>query len=286
MDEESDETTPTAAEDPKDRDIEDQESPEPGPTAGDQPDSTEETARWAPPEDGIPASPQTVDPYQQAAGPYPPVPGAPPHAGGPQAQGSASHQQGAHPQGSGRYQHDPYRQDPYQQGPYQQGPYQQGPYQSGPVPYPAPPGYPAHAPKSKFASALAKGSTWRTALIPPGIALLGGIIVSIILTVILTSMSEFSALTEETGFNLDSLSYALPFVLMALSLFGSAALRLDINAPDSFDAQLSIFTTGAPLVVTIIIVGLLWSMTKISERRSLHPTGCPRGSASGSRPWR
>jgi hypothetical protein len=266
MDEESDETTPTAAEDPKDRDIEDQESPEPEPTAGDQPDSTEETARWAPPEDGMPASPQTVDPYQQAAGPYPPAPGAPPHAGGPQAQGSAPHQQGAHPQGSGRYQHDPYRQDPYQQGPYQQGP-----YQSGPVPYPAPPGYPAHVPKSKFASALAKGSTWRTALIPPGIALLGGIIVSIILTVILTSMSEFSALTEETGFNLDSLSYALPFVLMALSLFGSAALRLDINAPDSFNAQLSIFTTGAPLVVTIIIVGLLWSMTKISERRSPAP---------------
>ncbi|AZU02529.1 hypothetical protein CXR29_16790 [Brevibacterium linens] len=139
------------------------------------------------------------------------------------------------------------------------------------MPYPAPPGYPANAPKSKFASALGKGSTWKTALIPPGIALLGGIIVSIILTAILTSMSEFDSVTGETGLNLDSLNYALPFILMALSLFGSAALRLDINAPDSFNAQLSIFTTGAPLVVTIVIVGLLWWMTKISERRSPAP---------------
>jgi hypothetical protein len=120
-------------------------------------------------------------------------------------------------------------------------------------------------------SALGKGATWKTALIPPGIALLGGIIVSIILTVILTSMSEFGSVTEETGLNLDSLNYALPFILMALSLFGSAALRLDINATDSFNAQLSIFMTGAPLVVTIVIVGLLWWMTKISERRSPAP---------------
>ncbi|SMX96538.1 hypothetical protein BI49514_02837 [Brevibacterium iodinum ATCC 49514] len=232
MHDESDETKPTAAEDPKDQTAEDQESPEDEvPEAAETSDdpaaqgdeATEETARWAPPEDGTPTTEQTVDPYQQ---------------------------------------------DPYQQVPYQQGPHQQGHYQSGPVSYPAPPGYPANAPKSKFASALAKGATWRTALIPPGIALLGGIIVSIILTVILTSMSEFDSLTEETGLNLDSLNYALPFILMALSLFGSAALRLDINAPDSFNAQLGIFTTGAPLVVTIVTVGLLWWMTKLSERRS------------------
>ncbi|GGC42780.1 hypothetical protein GCM10010974_26460 [Brevibacterium sediminis] len=240
MHDESDETTPTAAEDPKDQTAEDQESPEDevpdaaetsdDPAAQDS-EATEETARWAPPEDGTPTTEQTVDPYQQA----------------------------------------PYQQTPYQQVPYQQRPHQQGPYQSGPVPYPAPPGYPANAPKSKFASALAKGATWKTALIPPGIALLGGIIVSIILTVILTSMSEFDSLTEETGLNLDSLNYALPFILMALSLFGSAALRLDINAPDTFNAQLGIFTTGAPLVVTIVTVGLLWWMTKLSERRSPAP---------------
>lgn len=235
MHDESDETKPTAAEDPKDQTAEDQESPEDEvPEAAETSDdpaaqgdeATEETAHWAPPEDGTPTTEQTVDPYQQ---------------------------------------------DPYQQVPYQQGPHQQGHYQSGPVSYPAPPGYPATAPKSKFASALAKGATWKTALIPPGIALLGGIIVSIILTVILTSMSEFDSLTEETGLNLDSLSYALPFILMALSLFGSAALRLDINAPDSFNAQLGVFTTGAPLVVTIVTVGLLWWMTKLSERRSPAP---------------
>ena len=282
MHDESDETKPTAAEDPKDQTAEDQESPEDEvpdaaetsddpaaqdseatevmdpvssdakssettgsaeSTGADEPDSgeddsTEETARWAPPEDGTPTTEQTVDPYQQAP-----------------------------------YQQTPYQQVPYQQRPHQQGPYPQGsgPYQSGPVPYPAPPGYPANAPKSKFASALAKGATWKTALIPPGIALLVGIIVSIILTVILTSMSEFDSLTEETGLNLDSLNYALPFILMALSLFGSAALRLDINAPDTFNAQLGIFTTGAPLVVTIVTVGLLWWMTKLSERRSPAP---------------
>ncbi|WP_262776225.1 hypothetical protein [Brevibacterium permense] len=240
MHDESDETKPTATEDPKDQTAEDQESPEDevpdaaetsdDPAAQDD-EATEETARWAPPEDGTPTTEQTVAPYQQ----------------------------------------DSYQQVPYQQVPHQQSPHQLGPDQSGTVPYPAPPSYPAIAPKSKFASALAKGATWKTALIPPGIALLGGIIVSIILTVILTSMSEFDSLTEETGLNLDSLNYALPFILMALSLFGSAALRLDINAPDSFNAQLGIFTTGAPLVVTIVTVGLLWWMTKLSERRSPAP---------------
>ena len=339
MHDESDETTPTAAEDPKDQTAEDQaaedqESPESSDEAGteapdspqaqdddatevmdsvgsdstsdpasdaessetigsadsagaDNSDSTEETARWAPPEDGSPTPGQSVDPYAQRPGtnqpdPYQQSPGTnqpDPYQQSPDQQNVD--QQGAYPQGSRPYQQDPYQQDAYQQGlypqgsgPYQQAPHQQGPYptgQSGPMPYPAPPGYPANAPKSKFASALGKGSTWKTALIPPGIALLGGIIVSIILTAILTSMSEFDSVTGETGLNLDSLNYALPFILMALSLFGSAALRLDINAPDSFNAQLSIFTTGAPLVVTIVIVGLLWWMTKISERRSPAP---------------
>ena len=310
MHDESDETTPTAAEDPKDQTAEDQaaedqETPESSDEAGtespdspqaqdddatevmnsvgsdstsdpasdaessetigsadsagaDSSDSTEETARWAPPEDGSPTAGQT-------AGPYPRWPGSNqpgPHQPDPYQQ--SAYPQGAYPQDSGPYQQATYHQVPHQQGPYPPG-------QSGPVPYPAPPGYPANAPKSKFASALAKGATWKTALIPPGIALLGGIIVSIILTVILTSIPEFDSLTEETGLNLDSLNYALPFILMALSLFGSAALRLDINAPDSFNAQLSIFTTGAPLVVTIITVGLLWWMTKLSERRSPAP---------------
>ncbi|WP_228278271.1 hypothetical protein [Brevibacterium limosum] len=295
MDDESDETTPTAAEEPKDRNAEAQESPEPSDEASaelepdpeseksvdsEAPDgqATEETARWAPPEDGTRTTPQTVDPYENAAENDSANTGPQPQGASAYPQGSGSHPQTAGPyaQWPGPYQPDPYQHGAFPQGsgPYQQVSHQQGRYQSvhsGPMPYPAPPGYPANAPRSKFASALAKGSTWKTALIPPGIALLGGIIVSIILTVILASMSEFSSLTEETGFNLDSLSYALPFILMALSLFGSAALRLDINAPDSFNAQLSLFTTGAPLLVTIVIVGLLWWMTKISERRSPAP---------------
>ncbi|UZD62225.1 hypothetical protein [Brevibacterium sp. JSBI002] len=351
MHDESDETTPTAAEDPKDQTAEDQaaedqKSPEPfdepnaeesaeakaemtpaesdaesesekssktspGAEAQDGDatevmnpvgsDSAEETARWAPPEDCTPTDKQTIDPYEKAAENDSSNSGSQPQTASARHQGSDSHPQTAGPyyaQGPGPYQPDPYQHGTYQQGAYQQGafpqgsgpyqqgaypqgsgpyqqvPHQQGPYQpgqSGPMPYPAPPGYPANAPKSKFASALAKGATWKTALIPPGIALLGGIIVSIILTVILTSMSEFDSLTEETGLNLDSLNYALPFILMALALFGSAALRLDINAPDTFNAQLGIFTTGAPLVVTIVIVGLLWWMTKLSERRSPAP---------------
>lgn len=318
MHDESDETKPTAAEDPKDQSAEDQESPEDevpdaaetsdakssettdsADSAGvDEPDSgegdsTEETARWAPPEDGTPTTEQTVDPYENAAesdsanrDPQPHEASAAPQGSGPYSQTAGPYAQWPGSNQPGPHQPDPYQQSAYPQGaypqdsgpsqqaPYHQVPHQQGPYppgQSGPVPYPAPPGYPANAPKSKFASALAKGATWKTALIPPGIALLGGIIVSIILTVILTSMSEFDSLTEETGLNLDSLNYALPFILMALSLFGSAALRLDINAPDSFNAQLGIFTTGAPLVVTIVTVGLLWWMTKLSERRSPAP---------------
>jgi predicted secreted protein len=139
------------------------------------------------------------------------------------------------------------------------------------MPYPAVPGQPGHGPRSKFTSALAKGATWKTALIPPGIALLGGIVASIILTMLVSSMSDFTSFTEDTGFNLDGISYAMPFILLALSLFGSAVLRLSIQATDAFDAQLSIFMVGAPLVVTIIVVGLLWWLTKRSERRSPAP---------------
>src|SRR5699024_3714852 len=93
-------------------------------------------------------------------------------------------------------------------------------------------------------------------------------VASIILTMLVSSMSDFTSLTEDTGFNLDGISYAMPFILLALSLFGSAVLRLSIQAPDAFDAQLSIFLVGAPLVVTIIIVGLLWWLTKCRERIS------------------
>src|SRR5690625_928885 len=220
---------------------------------------------------------QDADHHPQGSGPYP-QPGAYGQASYPYPPAAGAYGQGSgpHPQGPGPYQ----QADPYgQSGPYAaagpSGPYPPGvgAYApgSGPMPYPAAPGQPGHGPKSKLTSALAKGATWKTALIPPGIALLGGIVASIILTMLVSSMSDFTSLTEDTGFNLDGISYAMPFILLALSLFGSAVLRLSIQAPDAFDAQLSIFMVGAPLVVTIIIVGLLWWLTKRSERSSPSP---------------
>src|SRR5699024_2844763 len=86
------------------------------------------------------------------------------------------------------------------------------------------------------------------------------------------SMSDFTSLTEDTGFNLDGISYAMPFILLALSLFGSAVLRLSIQAPDAFDAPLRILLVGAPLGVTIIIGGLLWWAAQRSERSSPAPS--------------
>ncbi|UVI36013.1 hypothetical protein [Brevibacterium spongiae] len=282
MDDATDETQPTAAENPKDRDPE-QAPPQSEETesAGDDVDtdvtnasdstdspdsteSTEETARWAPPVDGAPAAPSSPPSTQ-----YPPDPPQG-DASAPSAHSAPS--TGYYGPGSSPYVQSP---QPYSQnggslppGPYPQGPYPPGP---GPMPYPAVPGQSGPAPRSKFTSALAKGATWKTALIPPGIALLGGIIAAIILTMLIASLPEFSSFTEDTGFNLDGISYALPFILMALALFGSAVLHMDINAVESFNAQLNIVMSGAPLVVTVVIVGLLWWLTKLSERRDPSP---------------
>ncbi|WP_258234090.1 hypothetical protein [Brevibacterium oceani] len=261
------------------------------PEVADEPDAdpTQETARWAPPAEGqsggsaatpsvdysAPAPPQSA-PNPSGTGTYSP-------STDPYVQGTAGYARGADPYGQSSYAQGsgPFPQTP---GPYQQGsgPFPQGsgpfapgmaphPQASGPVPYPAGPGQPGNSTTSRFTSALAKGATWRTALIPPGIALLGGIVVAIILTVILASMQDFSSMSEEVGFDLDGLSYAMPFILLALSLFGSAVLRLDIHAPDTFDAKLNIFMSGAPLVLTILVIGLLWWMTKLSERRAPSP---------------
>ncbi|WP_253719815.1 hypothetical protein [Brevibacterium renqingii] len=339
MNDASDETKPTPAEDPKDRDpeqptgsetaasdaAETAEEPESGAAPGapaedvDPQDSepTEVTARWAPPAEAAGGGPtvSAAGRSHSSSSPQHPDTSAYTHGPGPDAQDSGLHGQGSgpHGQGSGPFglNSGPYPQgpgaytpsaDPYVQGasayaqgpgprPQSSGPYAEGsgPYSqpqaagsfpqapgayapgSGPVPYPAVPGQPVQAPKSKLTSALAKGATWQAALIPPGVALLGGIIASIILTVQVSSMSDFTSLTEDTGFDLDGISYAMPFILLALSLFGSAVLRLSIHATDSFDAQLSVFMVGAPLVVTVIIVGLLWWLTKRSERRSPAP---------------
>lgn len=142
------------------------------------------------------------------------------------------------------------------------------------VPYPQPPQYPQSqmSPSAaKYLSAFGQGATWRSALIPPGLALLAGIIVSIIVSALLTSMSDFTALAEEIGFNTDGISYALPFVLLAMSLFGSAVFRFSVQAGDMGQASGSLFASGAPLLITIIVIGVLWWFTKRSELKSPSP---------------
>ena len=147
------------------------------------------------------------------------------------------------------------------------------------VPYPQPPQSPQHygpgaqmsPAAAKYLSAFSKGVTWRSALIPPGLALVAGIIVSIIVSVMLTSIDGFSSLSEETGFSIDGVSYALPFVLLALSLFGSAVFRFNFQAGDMGQASGSLFASGAPLFITVIVIGVLWWFTKRSELKSPSP---------------
>ncbi|MDN6158540.1 MAG: hypothetical protein L0J13_11425 [Brevibacterium sp.] len=149
--------------------------------------------------------------------------------------------------------------------------------QSQGIPYPQPPQPPQHPqtqmPPSaaKYLSAFGQGITWRSALIPPGLALLAGIIVSIIISALLTSMGDFASLAQDTGFNTDGISYALPFVLLAMSLFGSAVFRFNVQAGDMGQASGSLFASGAPLLITIIVIGVLWWFTKRSELKSPSP---------------
>ncbi|MGO2861214.1 MAG: hypothetical protein ACTIC1_08670 [Brevibacterium sp.] len=147
-----------------------------------------------------------------------------------------------------------------------------GPFpQTGPAPYPGAPGYGPTASATKYLAPLKQAVTWRAALIPPGIALAVGIIVSIILSVMITSMADFSSFTEDTGISTDGVSYALPFILLALSLFGSAVFRFSLQSSGIVDAQGSIVILGAPLLVTVIVVGVLWWLTKRSELKSPAP---------------
>lgn len=142
------------------------------------------------------------------------------------------------------------------------------------IPYPQPPQHPQSqmSPSAaKYLSAFGKGATWRSALIPPGLALLAGIIVSVIVSALLTSMDDFTALADETGFNTDGISYALPFILLAMSLFGSAVFRFNVQAGDMGQASGSLFASGAPLLITIIVIGVLWWFTKRSELKSPSP---------------
>ncbi|RBP67191.1 hypothetical protein DFO66_102244 [Brevibacterium sanguinis] len=183
------------------------------------------------------------------------------------------------PQGPAPAQHgSPYPQhgSPYppQATPYPQHvDYPQGPNGSAPGPAAFGPPLPPSGSQvpSAFVSALRKGATWRTALIPPGLALLAGLIVSIIISVLLTSLAEFDSFAADTGISLDGLSYALPFIFLALSLFGSAVFRFDLASSGIVEANGSVVLLGAPLLVTVVVIGVLWWSTKRSELRAPAP---------------
>lgn len=251
----------------------------------------EDTAVWTPP-NGTPATTENPNAQpSQTSGPLP----SPPQNQPPQADHQL--QSGHYPQ-SGQYSNS----DPghYQQGsspgtyppasaqgPYPQGsapsasphpgsaPFSQsgpGPFpQAGTTPYPAGQGYRPSASATKYLAPLKQGVTWRAALIPPGIALAAGIIVSIILSMMIASMADFTSFTEDTGISTDGVSYALPFIFLALSLFGSAVFRFSLQSSGIVDAQGSIVILGAPLLLTIIVVGILWWLTKRSELKSPAP---------------
>lgn len=154
---------------------------------------------------------------------------------------------------------------------------QGAPYPPPGTPYP-PPGAPSPTGRrqlsptaSKLLSPLTRGTTWRAMLIPPAIALGAGIVVSVILSLILMTMGDLDTLSQNIGVSTDRLGYALPFVLIALALFGSAAVRFDLQVDGFAAATGSLFVSGAPLVITGVVLGSLWWFSKRSELRSPSP---------------
>lgn len=135
-------------------------------------------------------------------------------------------------------------------------------------------GYP-HPGQRPFAQgpmgALAQGVTWRTALVPAGIALLAGIVLSVVLSALLTSMGDLSSLTEEIGMSGGAIGYALPFVLLGLALGGSGVVRVNAGFDGVVGLDGAMHISGAPLLISIVTVGLLWWLTKRSEARFPSP---------------
>ncbi len=156
-----------------------------------------------------------------------------------------------------------------QQGPPY--PYQGSPYPNQGSPYPGQNHPGAPRPSSRYTAPLSQGATWRAILLPPGIALAAGIVVAIILAAIAGSMSDLDSFTEYTGMSTDKIGYALPFVLLALALFGSAAVRFEFQSDGFAAASGDIILSGAPLIITAVVLGTLWWFTRWSELRSPSP---------------
>lgn len=157
---------------------------------------------------------------------------------------------------------------PYQGSPY---PNQGSPYPNQGSPYPGQNHLGAPRPSSRYTAPLSQGATWRAILLPPGIALAAGIVVAIILAAIAGSMSDLDSFTEYTGMSTDKIGYALPFVLLALALFGSAAVRFEFQSDGFAAASGDIILSGAPLIITAVVLGTLWWFTRWSELRSPSP---------------
>lgn len=193
-----------------------------------------------------------------AGSPYPGQPS--PQPGQPYAQQN----QPAAQQGS------PY---PNQGSPYpgQPSPQPGLPYAQQGSPYPGQSHLGAPRPSSRYTAPLSQGATWRAILLPPGIALAAGIVVAIILAAIAGSMSDLDSFTEYTGMSTDKIGYALPFVLLALALFGSAAVRFEFQSDGFAAASGDIILSGAPLIITAVVLGTLWWFTRWSELRSPSP---------------
>ncbi len=150
-------------------------------------------------------------------------------------------------------------------------PYQGSPYPNQGSPYPGQNHLGAPRPSSRYTAPLSQGATWRAILLPPGIALAAGIVVAIILAAIAGSMSDLDSFTEYTGMSTDKIGYALPFVLLALALFGSAAVRFEFQSDGFAAASGDIILSGAPLIITAVVLGTLWWFTRWSELRSPSP---------------
>lgn len=210
----------------------------------------ENTPGSNPGQQGIPSPPPV--PPQSATGPQP-GPGSQPASGQPMTGSQPVY--GQQPYG----QQQAYGQQAYSQpaGPYPGSQPQQGAY-----------GYPT----GQFPARQGPidGATIREGLVTAAIGLAAGFIASLIISVIVVSTINDAITDFGEDLPTGSLGFVLPFILFALALGGSAALRFSGQALDELSASAAVHFAGAPLLITAVFTSALvwWSM--FSERR--HPS--------------
>lgn len=210
----------------------------------------ENTPGSNPGQQGIPSPPPV--PPQSATGPQP-GPGSQPASGQPMTGSQPVY--GQQPYG----QQQAYGQQAYSQpaGPYPGSQPQQGAY-----------GYPT----GQFPARQGPidGATIREGLVTAAIGLAAGFIASLIISVIVVSTINDAITDFGEDLPTGSLGFVLPFILFALALGGSAALRFSGQALDELSASAAVHFAGAPLLITAVFTSALvwWSM--LSERR--HPS--------------